>query len=147
MVIVAAVDDSAQAQAVLSEADTLAQSFGETVHVLHVMKRSEAVQAEQTSISEEADALSVGELRERAASVAVELLQSNQTTADAEAVGRIGDPAAEIVSYADEVDARYVVVSPRQRSQTGKLLFGSVAQSVLLNASCPVVSLQAQDLD
>nr|WP_268762303.1 universal stress protein [Halorubrum saccharovorum] len=42
--------------------------------------------------------------------------------------------------YADERDARYIVVSPRRRSKTGKVLFGSVAQSILLNATTPVVS-------
>ncbi|NHN60210.1 MULTISPECIES: universal stress protein [Halorussus] len=145
MVIVAAVDRSDQARGVISEADTLAKKFDDTVHVLHVMKRSEAIQAEDDSGGD--DAVSVDELRGQAAKIASELLESHSTTAKAEAVGRIGDPAAEIVAYADEQDARYIVVSPQRRSQTGKLLFGSVAQSVLLNASCPVVSLRAELFD
>ena len=146
MVIVAAVDSSDQAQAVLAEADTLAQKFDDAIHVLHVMERSEAIKVEERSIDDD-DAISVEELRERAAEIAVELLRSHPTTAEAESVGRIGDPAAEIVAYVNERDARYVIVSPQQRSQTGKLLFGSVAQSVLLNASCPVVSLRDETLD
>lgn len=145
MVIVAAVDRSDQAQGVISEADTLAKKFDDTVHVLHVMKRSEAIQAEDDSVAD--DAISVDELRDQAAKTAAELLESHSTTADAEAVGRIGDPAAEIVAYADDQDAQYIVVSPKRRSQTGKLLFGSVAQSVLLNANCPVVSVRAQVFD
>lgn len=145
MVIVAAVDHSDEAQDVIAEADTLAQKFGDTIHVLHVMKRSEAIQAEESSVDD--GAISVEELREQAASLPESLLQAQPTSAEAEAVGRIGDPAAEIVSYADDLDARYVIVSPQRRSQTGKLLFGSVAQSVLLNASCPVISLRAETLD
>lgn len=145
MVIVAAVDSSDQAQAVLAEADILAQKFDDTIHVLHVMKRSEAIEVEESSIDD--DAIPLTELRERAAEVAGTLLRSHPPTAEATSIGRIGDPAAEIVSYLDEVDARYVIVSPQQRSQTGKLLFGSVAQSVLLNASCPVVSLRAETID
>lgn len=140
MVIVAAVDRSDQARSVINEADTLARKFDDTVHVLHVMKRSEAIQAEDD------DAVSVDELRNRAAQTAAELLESASTSAEAKAVGRIGDPATEIVNYADEQDTRYIVVSPQQRSQTGKLLFGSVAQSVILNANCPVISLRAQSL-
>lgn len=145
MVVVAAVDSSAQAEAVLAEADALAAKFDETVHVLHVMERSEAISVEESSVDD--DAISVDELRERAAAVSDELLRSHPTTAPAESVGRIGDPAKEIVAHADEHDARYIVVSPQQRSQTGKLLFGSVAQSVLLNATCPVVSLRAEKVD
>ena len=71
-------------------------------------------------------------------------MEAHPPDAEVVAVGRIGDPASEIVSYAEEQDARYIVVSPQQRSQTGKILFGSVAQSVLLDADCPVVSLRAR---
>ena len=60
---------------------------------------------------------------------------------------RVRESRREFVAYADEQDARYIVVSPQQRSQTGKILFGSVAQSVLLNAGCPVVSLRSSALD
>ena len=144
MVIVAAVDHSDQAQAVIQEADTLAQQFAEPIHVLHVMKRSEAIQAEEDSLTHTDEAVSVDDLRDRAADVAAELAEANSPGAETVTVGRIGDPAAEIVSYAGERDARYIVVSPQQRSQTGKILFGSVAQSVLLDADCPVVSLRAR---
>jgi len=147
MVIVAAVDRSEQAGAVLDEADTLAQRFDDVVHVLHVMKRSEAIQVEEDSVGHGDDAVPVSDLRDRAAQVASELVDGRQFGAEMEVVGRIGDPATEIVDYAEAQDARYVVVSPQQRSQTGKILFGSVAQSVLLDAPCPVVSLRATSLD
>lgn len=140
MVIVAAVDQSERASVVLKEADALAEKFERPVHVLHVMKRSEAIQAEETSMGSD-DAISVDELRERAANTASEIVEKHPTTAESVTVGRIGDPASEIVTYAEENDARYIVISPGKKSQTGKLLFGSVAQSVLLNADCPVVSL------
>ncbi|WP_144901448.1 universal stress protein [Halobellus captivus] len=146
MVIVAAVDRSEQAGAVLREADSLARQFDDVVHVLHVMKRSEAIQVEEDSVGHGDDGIPVSDLRDRAKRVATELIGSHQFGAETEAVGRIGDPASEIVDYAEEKDARYVVVSPQQRSQTGKILFGSVAQSVLLNAHCPVVSLRDQSL-
>ncbi|WP_049987078.1 universal stress protein [Halobellus rufus] len=143
MVVVAAVDESAQASAVLEEADTLADRFDDEVHALHVMKRSEAIHAEEDSVGK-GEGIPVSDLRERAAAFASKLLEEQAFDAPVTAVGRIGDPASEIVTYAEETDARYIVVSPRQRSQTGKMLFGSVAQSVLLNANCPVVSLRVQ---
>lgn len=140
MGIVAAVDTSERAPDVLSQAITLAEQFGERVHVVHVMKRSEAIEAETSSITKD-DAVTIEELRATAARVATDLLDEQSVTADTEEVGLIGNPADEIVEYARQHDMRYIVVSPQKKSQTGKLLFGSVAQSILLNAPCPVVSV------
>ncbi|MWV39142.1 universal stress protein [Natrialba sp. INN-245] len=57
---------------------------------------------------------------------------------DVEIRGIVGDQADEIVSLADEVDADNVIVGGRRRSPTGKAVFGSTAQQVMLNAPCPV---------
>lgn len=43
-----------------------------------------------------------------------------------------------VVDIAEEEDADLVVVGGRQRSPTGKALFGSMAQQVMLQAPCPV---------
>jgi nucleotide-binding universal stress UspA family protein len=50
-----------------------------------------------------------------------------------------GDPAEQILDAAEEADADLVVVAGRKRSPTGKALFGSVTQSVILNADRPVM--------
>lgn len=52
--------------------------------------------------------------------------------------GSVGDRAGEIVELAEEVGADRVMVGGRDRSPTGKAVFGSVAQEVLLTAPCPV---------
>lgn len=49
-----------------------------------------------------------------------------------------GDPAESIVEIADEIEADRIIMSGRKRSPTGKVLFGSVTQSVLLSANTPV---------
>lgn len=50
-----------------------------------------------------------------------------------------GDPAQEILDVAEEADADLIVVGGRKRSPAGKALFGSVTQSVILNADRPVM--------
>jgi len=50
-----------------------------------------------------------------------------------------GDPSDEIVSTATEVDADVIAIAARKRTPAGKVLFGSVSQSVLLAADRPVI--------
>lgn len=79
-----------------------------------------------------------------AAAVAERCVKStipDQDTANVNTSGRVGDPTTEIVAEADRIDARYIVVGGRKRSPTGKAIFGSVAQSVILNTSRPVVAI------
>ena len=49
-----------------------------------------------------------------------------------------GDPTEEILAVAREIDADNIAMSGRKRSPTGKVLFGSVTQSVMLEADRPV---------
>ncbi|HET9871234.1 MAG TPA: universal stress protein [Propionibacteriaceae bacterium] len=54
------------------------------------------------------------------------------------------DPAEELISVADGSDALFIVIGLRRRSPVGKLLLGSNAQRVLLDASCPVLAVKAE---
>ena len=48
----------------------------------------------------------------------------------------------DLVQLADENKVDEIIIGVRRRSKVGKLLFGSTAQFVILNASCPVVSVK-----
>lgn len=54
----------------------------------------------------------------------------------------VESPAAEILATAQRVGATQIVIGVRRRTPVGKLLLGSVAQQVILEASCPVVAVK-----
>ena len=61
--------------------------------------------------------------------------------------GAVGDHGPAIVDLATEIDADRVVVGGRRRSPTGKAVFGSTAQEVLLSAPCPVTFVRSDATD
>ncbi|WP_254533178.1 universal stress protein [Natrinema gelatinilyticum] len=55
------------------------------------------------------------------------------------------DPSEELLAFASEHDADELVIGIHERNPTGKVIFGSTAQQVLLNTSIPVVSVPIRD--
>ncbi|WP_347350406.1 universal stress protein [Intrasporangium sp.] len=56
---------------------------------------------------------------------------------------RGNDPAEDLISVAEEENATFIVIGLRRRSPVGKLILGSNAQRILLDASCPVLAVKA----
>ncbi|MGI3786579.1 MAG: universal stress protein [Janthinobacterium lividum] len=54
------------------------------------------------------------------------------------------DAAEDLIELAEDADAAFIVIGLRRRSPVGKLLLGSNAQRVLLDASCPVLAVKAE---
>lgn len=52
------------------------------------------------------------------------------------------DPGEDLVIFAKEKEVDEIILSVRSRSKVGKLIFGSTAQTVILTAECPVVTLR-----
>jgi nucleotide-binding universal stress UspA family protein len=52
------------------------------------------------------------------------------------------DPAVALLDVAKEVGARLIVIGLRHRTPVGKLLLGSTAQRILLDAPCPVLAVK-----
>jgi nucleotide-binding universal stress UspA family protein len=54
------------------------------------------------------------------------------------------DSAEELIRTAETAEADFIVIGLRRRSPVGKLLLGSNAQRVLLDAACPVLAVKAE---
>jgi nucleotide-binding universal stress UspA family protein len=58
--------------------------------------------------------------------------------------GDLADPSDRVVQVAQRRDARLVVLGLRARTPVGKLVFGSTAQRILLDATCPVLAVKPE---
>lgn len=53
------------------------------------------------------------------------------------------EPAEDLISLAEANDAELIVIGLRRRTPVGKLILGSNAQRILLDAPCPVLAVKA----
>ncbi|ADB63215.1 UspA domain protein (plasmid) [Haloterrigena turkmenica DSM 5511] len=71
--------------------------------------------------------------------------QLTENDIDCDVRATTGRKGQGIVDIAADLDADRVIVGGQQRSPTGKAIFGSMVQKVLLNAPCPVTFVRDQD--
>jgi nucleotide-binding universal stress UspA family protein len=55
------------------------------------------------------------------------------------------DPAEDLIGIAVETRAEFIVIGLRRRTPVGKLILGSNAQRILLDAECPVLAVKSSD--
>jgi nucleotide-binding universal stress UspA family protein len=55
--------------------------------------------------------------------------------------------ADDLIAVAEETSADFIVIGLRRRTPVGKLILGSNAQRILLDAPCPVLAVKADELD
>lgn len=148
MVILATVGEEMDPTQIIETGYELATAFDEELQVLHVIpeKEAEAHFEAIRSIDEFSDYSFSNEF-DRAEDVAEQFIEGVLGTDIEGAVnptGRVGDPTQEILIAIDNLEPRYVVLGGKSRSPTGKALFGSVTQSVILNADQPVVTVRQE---
>ena len=166
MSILAATDGSTVPDRVVEVAADLAAAYGEELIVLHVVPEDAFEKQRGSSVESTSDlALAVApeityrELGDQTTTTGDDGGYSlEQAIYDAERVaedvtrksvepvesasyrGRVGEVTGEILAAAAEADPRYLVVGGRKRTPVGKAIFGSVTQSILLEADRPVVT-------
>lgn len=134
--ILVAVDGGPQAASVAEMAARLAGKMGSELHAVHVgfvpamyhpemrgyRPRSEAVQRETQEVLD-------GEVR-RIEAAGAEVARSHP---------RMGRPDVEILELAEELDAELIVIGSRGLGGVRRALLGSVSDSVVRHAHCPVL--------
>lgn len=69
-------------------------------------------------------------------------VQGSGVEVDVRQTGTGRDVAEDIIDAAREAGAQLIVIGLRRRSPVGKLLLGSNAQRILLDAPCPVLAVK-----
>lgn len=140
------VDSSESSPELVREAGKLAAGVGSSLVVCSVVDQDEIDQYdEMIGAIERTEQTSYGvDVRETAATkpardIAEEVL--GNVDVKYQTTGIVADPndcAPQIVDLATELDCDHVFIAGRQRSPTGKAMFGDTAQRVILNFPHPV---------
>lgn len=131
--------DADRAERLAEETADVAGPTGATVVVAHVFTESEYSDAlANLGIDPDSEETTPDNVAERHATVRDIVSKLDEVGVDVEVRGAVGDHGETIVDLANAVTADRVVVGGRKRSPTGKAVFGSTAQEVMLSAPCPV---------
>lgn len=145
MTVLAAIGEKHGSNPVVSTAYDLAVSLGEELLLLHVVP-DEEFESHRETILEAVGTDDYSFTQEEQSAAQFSETVAKETLGDYEegavrGIGRIGDPESAIISAAEEYDVSYLVIGRYKRSPTGKALFGSTTQSVLLNTDRPTVTV------
>jgi len=116
----------------------IAGPAGPTVVIAHVFTPEEYEEATDRLDFASAEDADVDQVAQRL-SIVRDLMETlDEAGIDYRITGRIGEHGARIVDAAKEESVDHVIVGGRRRSPTGKAVFGSTAQEVLLESPVPV---------
>jgi len=143
MTVLAAVDETIDHAPQITVAHDLAKQYNDRLDIVHVIPQDEADShlRELRQFDQFSD-FSIDQEKQSAAQIAERVVQATideDSSVLVSGVGRVGDPAETILEVADDRDPRYLVIGGSRRSPTGKAIFGSTTQSVLLQTNHPVV--------
>ena len=136
--------DADRVERLAEETIDVAGPAGSTVVIGHVFTQSEYDDAlDKLDFDTQAEEVSPNDVATRHATIRELASLLDEAGVDYVVRGAVGDHGKAIVDLAEEVDADRVVVGGRKRSPTGKAVFGSVAQEVMLSAPCPVTFVRS----
>jgi nucleotide-binding universal stress UspA family protein len=138
--ILAPTDFSDRSKQVLSDALELAQTFGATLALLHVLEPSPYL-GEFTPPTMGADLLSDLE-RQASAALARMLPEAQRATIEVTRSVVMGSPPLKIIETAEADHADLIVMATHGRTGLSHLVMGSVTERVVRTAPCPVLTIR-----
>jgi nucleotide-binding universal stress UspA family protein len=137
------VDFSASSKHALAYAIRLADTFGASLHLIHVLDDSFAVAGYlETYVGDYMEAAA----RQAGAELEGLLTPEQKSRYSGALVVRIGKPATEILTYlADQREIDLVVMATAGRGRVARFMMGSVTDRVLRAAPCPVLTVHPHD--
>lgn len=140
-------EDSDRTDRLAQTAVDLAGPAGATVILLHVFTQ-EQYESTTTSLGiDDVSQITVDDVARRHGTIRSISRLFEAEAIDYEIRGAIGEHADEIVRVATDSDSDLVIVGGRGRSPTGKAIFGSTGQQVILGAPCPVTMVRSDLAD
>ncbi len=130
MKILVGYDGSNSAKQALQTAVKHARAFGASVDVVTSMEKGS--ESDQKAIAE----------AERALEWAKSVFSEQRVDCHTHLLIRGLTPGEDLVDFAREHQSDEIIVGIERRSKVSKLLLGSTAQFVILNAPCPVVTVK-----
>jgi nucleotide-binding universal stress UspA family protein len=130
MKILVGYDESKVAEEALNLALKHAKAFGAEVIIVTSLEQSPSLKKEDIDRTES----KLEKLRKP--------FTANGISCDARANVSYQSPGEDLVSFAKENDIDQIIIGVKRRSKVGKLVFGSNAQFVILEAPCPVLAVK-----
>lgn len=128
MKILVAYDGSDMARKALALAQEHAKAFHGRIYVLH------SLVTDLPQKKHEEDKRDMQEVKD--------LLERGGFSFETHLAVRNMMPGEHLVEFAEENEIDEIIVGVKRKSKVGKLIVGSTAQYVILNAPCPVVSIK-----
>jgi nucleotide-binding universal stress UspA family protein len=138
--VVIATDGSQSAQRAVRLALDFADRFDAAVHALYVLDTGEIDETPDEIRTDLEDALDAA--GGRALSYVEEAAFASSDGRDVVTSVREGDPADEVIDYAQEYDADVIATGTRGRHGDHAFLLGSVAEAVVRRSPLPVLTVR-----
>lgn len=135
--------DRDRAEKLAQTASDIAGPAGATVVLAHVFTDDEYEETLDNLRVGDPDSTTPDEVARRHATIRTigDIFDASQIEYDVR--GALGEHGETIVELAESAAANLVIVGGRKRSPTGKAVFGSTAQEVMLSAPCPVTFVRS----
>ena len=132
MKIMVCYDDANVTKAALDLAKQQAKAFDDSsIHLAEVLEQSPELKLD-----------AIQKVEKKLGELSYDFKKKHGIPCDPHALVTQMSPGEALVQYARDKGIDMAVMGVRRRSKVGKLLFGSTAQYVILNAPCPVLTVK-----